>query len=129
MEVKVCKNCKRLFNYIYGPDLCQECAKLVPTEGKERVSRDLTSSLKPIVKDDEEKFEQVRDYVMANPRATISQISEVNEIKPSKLFEWVRDERLEFAENSKHAWFECEKCGVKINSGRLCNRCKIKYKS
>jgi transposase-like protein len=80
-------------------------------------------------KDDEEKFEQVRDFVMTNPRATIAQIAEKNEIKPSKLFEWVRDERLEFSENSKHAWFECQKCGVKINSGRLCNRCKIKYKS
>ena len=29
MEVRVCKNCRRLFKYIYGPELCPECTKLI----------------------------------------------------------------------------------------------------
>lgn len=29
MELEICKNCKRLFNYIFGPDLCPKCIRLV----------------------------------------------------------------------------------------------------
>jgi len=126
MEVRVCKNCKRLFKYIYGPELCQDCIKLIPKEEKERINAALTVALKPMITEDEKKYEQVKDYIMAHPRATIVQISEVNEITPMKLFEWIREERLEFSDDSEHAWFECASCGTKIKSGRLCNRCKIR---
>jgi len=130
MELKVCKNCRRLFNYIYGPELCQDYIKLVPKDDKKQNSTvtqpALKAMLKPKVTEDEEKFIQVKDYIMANPKATIVQISEVNDITPIKLFEWIREDRLEFSENSQYAWFECEKCGAKIKSGRLCNNCKIK---
>ncbi|WMJ85515.1 hypothetical protein [Anaerocolumna sp. MB42-C2] len=84
----------------------------------------LTSVLRPMVKVEEEKLEQVKDYIMAHPKATIVQIAEANEITPTKLFEWIREERLEFSEESKNAWFMCEKCGVKIKSGRFCNHCR-----
>lgn len=153
MEVKVCKNCRRLFKYIYGPELCQDCTKLLAEEklglGEQKAldesitsqlnsktipdnlnSQNLQSSkksvLRPLVKDEEAKFEQVRDYVMSHPRASVAQISEVNDIPPTKLFEWIRDERLEFSDDSEYAWFQCEKCGTKIKSGRLCNRCKTR---
>ncbi|QHQ60213.1 flagellar protein [Anaerocolumna sedimenticola] len=124
MEVRVCKNCKRLFQYIYGPELCPECTKLVSKEKAEPVNKSLTSALRPMVKEEEEKFEQVKDYIMAHPKATIVQIAEANEITPTKLFEWIREDRLEFSEESKYAWFVCEKCGTKIKSGRFCNHCK-----
>ena len=156
MDVKVCKNCRRLFKYIYGPELCPECLRLAEEEKKEQYNQSsqdnksnqssqgnqktqetlatqnapakktLTSTVKSMLKEEEAKFEQVRDYIMLNPRATVSQISEVNDIAPTKLFEWIRDDRLEFSENSEYAWFNCEKCGVKIKSGRVCNRCKIR---
>ncbi|MHB8127835.1 MAG: hypothetical protein ACYDEX_02435 [Mobilitalea sp.] len=130
MELKVCKNCRRLFKYIYGPELCQDCIKLSSKDDKIQSSAATQpaskSKLKSMVVEDEEKFIQVKDYIMANPIATIVQIAEVNDITPIKLFEWIRDDRLEFSENSQYAWFECEKCGAKIKSGRMCNKCKIK---
>lgn len=130
MELKVCKNCRRLFKYIYGPELCQDCIKLASKDDEKQSSIGtqpaLKSKLKSMVVEDEEKFIQVKDYIMANPIATIVQIAEVNDITPIKLFEWIRDDRLEFSENSQYAWFECEKCGEKIKSGRMCNKCKIK---
>ncbi|MDF2539662.1 MAG: flagellar protein [Herbinix sp.] len=128
MEVKVCKNCRRLFKYIYGPELCPECTKLTANDQKEGVNKKPTVSLKPVVAEEEDKFNQVRDYIMTHPRATIIQISEVNDIAPTKLLEWIREDRLEFSEDSQDAWFECQKCGAKIKSGRLCNRCKIREK-
>ncbi len=126
MELKVCKNCRRLFKYIYGPELCQDCAKLKQNEEKDPKNKESKSTLKSMFREEEEKYEQVKDYIMDNPKATIVQIAEANDIAPTKLFEWIRDDRLEFSEDSQNAWFECANCGTKIKSGRLCNRCKIK---
>lgn len=130
MEVKACRNCKRLFKYIYGSELCPDCIKLIPKEEKDiikknRLDKEFTGKLNPIIREYEEKYGQVKDYIMANPKATIDQISEANNITPKMLLEWVRQDRLEFSKDSKDAWFECEKCGTKIKSGRLCNQCKI----
>ncbi len=122
MEVKVCKNCRRLFKYTYGPELCPDCTKLVLLE--EHTEKKQVLVIKPLVKEEESKFEQVRDYIMANPKATVAKIAEDNGITPAKLFEWIRDDRLEFSEESENAWFQCIKCGQKIKSGRLCNRCR-----
>lgn len=124
MEVRVCKNCRRLFKYIYGPELCQECSKLI-SQDKEQIKQKLKPSLKPLVKEEEELFEQVKDYIIHNPKATVVHIAEFHKITPMKLLEWIRDERLEFSEDSTQAWFECSKCGTRIKSGRLCNRCKF----
>lgn len=128
MEVKVCKNCRKLFNYIYGPELCPKCMTLVNDEKLSPKRRSPGSFFKPLMKEEEEKYEQVRDYVINNPKATVAQVAEVHNISPSKIFEWIKDERLEFSEDSKYAWFECEICGTKIKSGRLCPRCKLNRK-
>jgi phage antirepressor YoqD-like protein len=124
MEVKVCKNCRRLFKYMYGPDLCPECTKIMKEEKADPIVKKLNATLKPLVQEDETKFNQVKDFIMTHPKATVVQIAEINDIPPTKLFEWIREDRLEFSEDSEYAWFTCEKCGIKIKSGRLCNRCK-----
>lgn len=126
MDVKVCKNCRRLFNYIIGPELCPDCSRLLSESKQELKDNSTTHTIKALVTEEEAIYEQVRDYIMNNPKASVSQIAEVNDITPSKLFEWIRNDRLEFSDDSANAWFECEKCGTKIRSGRLCNRCKIK---
>lgn len=126
MEVKVCKNCRRLFNHLVGPELCPECYKLA-LENKVDPNNTMSSSnLKPKVLENEEKFEKVKDYIMMNSKATVAQIAEANDIVPSKLLEWVRDDRLEFSDESSQVWFTCERCGTKIRSGRLCVRCRVK---
>jgi uncharacterized protein len=124
MEVKVCKNCKKLFNYIYGPEICPNCSKAIEKEKEDPEKKESSSILRPMVKEEEEKYEQVKDYIIAHPKATIVQIAEANDVIPTKLLDWVREERLEFSDDSVHAWFTCEKCGAKIKSGRLCNICK-----
>jgi uncharacterized Zn finger protein (UPF0148 family) len=150
MEVKVCKNCRRLFKYMYGPDLCPECIQLAAQEKEKQKSlqeitdkssnntsdaqnirntmnkNNLSSAAKSLLREEEAKFEQVKDYIIANPRASVAKIAEVNDIPPTKLFEWIKDDRLEFSDESEYAWFTCEKCGAKIRSGRVCARCKIK---
>lgn len=126
MEVRVCKSCKRLFKYIYGPELCPECIKLTSQDETIKSNSEKTVRLNSMVTEEEEKYEQVRDYILIHPKATIIQISEENGITPMKLLDWIREDRLEFSEDSKDAWFECVSCGAKIKSGRHCNRCKIR---
>lgn len=128
MDVMVCKNCKRLFNYIYGPQFCPDCMKLIAENQVEPVNQIQPSALSPVAREEELKYQQVKDYIMANPKATVVQIAEANDIIPSKLFEWIREDRLEFSETSPQGWFVCEKCGTRIRSGRFCNNCKITVK-
>ena len=121
MEIKACKNCRRLFKYIYGPELCTDCSR----QFSEEKIKTLNPTFNGIWKEEEEKFEQIKNYIVASPRASVAEISEKFDIIPGKLFAWIKEERIEFSDNSKNAWFACEKCGIKIRSGRFCNRCKV----
>lgn len=100
MEVKNCKNCGRLFNYLTGPRLCTECKQKL-----------------------EEKFMEVRNYIRDNPNANISEISETMEVSTVQIHQWIREERLIFSEDSM-VTIECENCGAAIRTGRFCEKCK-----
>jgi hypothetical protein len=91
---------------------------------EETAGKETTFKLRPLVREEEDKFEKVKDYILVHPRASIVQIAEANDMLPTKLLDWVREDRLAFSDESVHAWFTCEKCGAKIKSGRFCNRCK-----
>lgn len=100
MEVKNCKGCGRLFNYLQGPPLCPAC-----------------------VADLENKFQQVKDYLRENPKAQMNQIAEDNEVSVKQIRQWVREERLTFTEESQIT-LDCENCGAPILTGRFCDRCR-----
>lgn len=100
MEIKNCRGCGRLFNYIGGVSLCPAC--------KEEV---------------EEKFVQVKEYIENNKNALITQIAEDNDVSIQQLHQWIREERLIFTEDSA-VGIECESCGKNIRTGRYCDECK-----
>lgn len=100
MEVKNCKECKRLFNYIGGPRLCPDC----------RVKH-------------EDKFTEVKKFVEDNKNASISVVSEEMGVSVQQINQWVREERLIFAEGSV-VMINCESCGAPIRTGRYCDKCK-----
>ena len=100
MEVKSCRNCRRLFNYIAGPRLCADC--------KEEV---------------EKKFQEVKKYIEEHKNATINVVAEEMEVSIQQINQWIREERLSFSEDSA-VMINCEKCGAKIRTGRYCDMCK-----
>lgn len=102
MEVRTCKGCKRLFNYIGGQPLCPKC-----------------------LSDLEDKFQEVKKYVEDNPAASLSKVAEDNEISPNQIKQWIREERLSFSKESI-VGIECESCGKLIKTGRFCDECKLK---
>lgn len=101
MEVKNCKGCGRLFNYLQGPPLCTSC-----------------------IADLEEKFQEVKDYLRQNPKAPLNIIAENNDVTVKQIKQWVREERLTFTEESQIT-LDCENCGAPVLSGRFCDKCKV----
>lgn len=99
MEVRNCRSCGKLFNYISGSFVCPACRDAL-----------------------EEKFQEVKKYIYDNPGANVSRVAEACEVEPGQIRQWIREERLEFAEGSLD--MGCEKCGAPISSGRFCPKCK-----
>lgn len=100
MNVKNCRKCGKIFNYIGGIPICPNC--------KEEL---------------EKKFEEVKEYVRNNPRSDIKTVSTECEVEMGQIQQWIREERLVFADDSPIG-IPCEKCGAMIKSGRFCENCK-----
>ena len=102
MDVRNCKGCGKLFNYLSGPPLCPNCLKALDT-----------------------KFSEVKEYIYEHPGAGIQEVSEENEVSIAQIKKWIREERLSFADDSPIG-VECEGCGKTIKTGRYCPLCKDK---
>lgn len=102
MDVRNCKGCGKIFNYLCGAPLCPTCLKKL-----------------------DDKFDQVKEYIYNNPGVGIQEVAEENEVSVSQIKRWVREERLAFS-NDSSIGLDCEVCGKMIKTGRFCNLCKDK---
>lgn len=100
MNVKNCRKCGRLFNYVFGPNICPNCQEEM-----------------------EAKFQEVKKYIQQHGRASMEQVSEDCEVDTAQIQQWIRQERLQFADDSP-IQVPCEICGKMIGSGRFCPPCK-----
>ncbi len=100
MNVRNCKNCGRLFNYIAGPPICPEC--------KDQI---------------EKKFQQAKEFVRNTAHATVSMVAEEVDVPEQQVKQWIREERLVFSD-SAIAGIACEVCGEPISTGRFCAKGK-----
>lgn len=100
MEVRTCKQCKRIFNYLTGVQICPACKDML-----------------------EEKFVVVKEYIREHPTEGINEVAKANEVSQNQIKRWIREERLSFSEDSGIG-IDCESCGQMIRSGRLCQKCK-----
>lgn len=104
MNVKTCKLCKRLFNYINGLCVCPSCKDTL-----------------------EKRFTIVKDYVYDHPGASIQEVSEECEVHVEQIKQWIRDERLELAKDSQ-IFLLCKGCNTQIRTGIYCENCKKELK-
>ena len=100
MNVKNCRNCGKIFNYIGGLPICPACRELA-----------------------DKKFNEVKDYVRDHRGCSVKEVSEECEVEEAQIRQWVREERLIF-DTESGIGVVCESCGVVIPSGRLCDKCK-----
>ena len=102
MNVTNCRGCGRLYNVINNSRLCPQCIQGL-----------------------EDKFQQVKKYLDEYPNASVDAISQDNDVSVKQIKQWVREERLIFAEGAS-VGIECEQCGTQIRTGRFCDSCKFK---
>ena len=104
MEVRNCRGCGKLYNYIGGPyrNLCPNCIEKL-----------------------EEKYLEVKEYIQDHHNATMTEVAEECDVSTRQIEQWIRDERLVIADDSPIG-ITCERCGASIRSGRFCERCKNK---
>lgn len=102
MDVRNCRGCGRLYNYIGGSyrNLCPDCITKL-----------------------EEKFAEVKEYIEENRSAMINEVSSVCDVSVKQIEQWIREERLCFADDSPIG-IDCEVCGKTIKTGRFCESCK-----
>ena len=105
MDVRNCKGCGRLFNYVGGAPLCQECMAAL-----------------------DRKFDEVKKYIDEHPQASISQVSEDVDVSVKQIKQWIKEDRLILSEASLDG-VVCEHCGQPIRSGRFCDKCKASMAS
>lgn len=99
MNVRNCKSCGRIFNYVSGPPTCPICREKL-----------------------EEKFQEVKDYIRENKGAGIQEVADACDVDIKQIRQWLREDRLELsAESAVH--LSCESCGAPIRSGRFCEKC------
>ena len=100
MNVKNCRRCGRIFNYIGGQPICPSCREEI-----------------------EKKFDTVKNYIRENPKVGIPAVCEACEVDSNQIQQWIREERLQLSAESPIG-VPCENCGTLIRSGKYCEKCK-----
>ena len=100
MNVSNCRSCGRLFNALADERICPLCRRAL-----------------------DDKFQEVKAYLEAHVNASVEEVSRENDVSVKQIRQWVREERLTFAEGSLDG-IECERCGKLIRTGRFCEACK-----
>ncbi|MCR5849011.1 MAG: flagellar protein [Lachnospiraceae bacterium] len=100
MDVRNCKKCNKIFNYVAGPMICPACKE-----------------------ESEHQFQRVKDFIRDNKNAGIAEICEECDVTEKMIKQWIREERLLFGADSP-VGIDCEGCGTMIRSGRYCDKCK-----
>lgn len=101
MEVRTCRKCGRLFNYIgSGEEVCAFCKA-----------------------NEDEVFKKVKDYLYEHKGVGFYELKEATEVDAEMLRKWLKEGRIEFAKGVESG-LVCERCGEPIPSGRYCEKCK-----
>ncbi|MCL2083864.1 MAG: flagellar protein [Oscillospiraceae bacterium] len=106
MDIKSCRTCGKMFQY-RGSYQCPDCMRAL-----------------------DEKFVEVRNYILDNPSAAMADICEENDVDQDTVMRWIREGRLLMSGSAGgDLHFQCRNCGKKINGGTYCFDCSNKLKS
>lgn len=100
-DVRNCRKCGKIFNYMGGAPICPACREK-----------------------EEEDFQRVKKYLYENPGASLTQVSTELEISVEMIKRFLREGRLEIANDEGNLVLECENCGRSIKTGRFCPDCE-----
>ena len=99
MNIRTCRKCRRLFNYVMGPSFCPDCRAR-----------------------EEDQFQDVKKYVQEHGRASMREVAEACDVSLKQIQQWLKDGRLMLSDDSPLA-VACEGCGKMIRGGKFCPVC------
>lgn len=100
-NVRTCKYCGRLFNYIGNP-LCPDCVQSM-----------------------HEAERKIRDYLYANVGADVKQISEGTELDERTVLHLLKEGILTASSGAGVSnALKCDMCGKPISHGKMCDGCR-----
>lgn len=102
MELRTCNKCKKLFYYLSGDCLCQDCQKYM-----------------------NELLQKTSQYVSEHTDVRMTQVSTDSDVAMPQIVKWVKNEQLHTVDE-QDVYSVCEGCGKPIPSGHFCNLCKQK---
>ena len=100
-EVRNCKRCGKIFNFIGGPPICVSCKD-----------------------QDELEFRKIKEFLYDNPRSSLSEVSTTLDVSVEKIKRYLKEGRLEIVGADGNFVLECEGCGKAIRTGRFCEMCE-----
>jgi len=100
-ELKNCKKCGRIFSFIAGVQFCEACKK-----------------------EEEELFDKIWRFLRDNPGASMNAVAAEFEVPYEQLMKYIREGRLQIKTPDGKVVSFCEKCGIVIQSGRMCDKCE-----
>lgn len=100
MEIKACKRCGAIFQYITGKTICPRCKKK-----------------------EEELFQEVKSFLRENPGSNMAEVSEATGAPIPMIEAFLREGRIEVTADSPMS-ISCERCGAKIRTGKYCDKCR-----
>ena len=103
-ELKTCRICRKLFQYVVGDIVCPNCRK-----------------------ESEEQFKIVKDYIWSHKGCTIPEVCEACDVDAKQVKNWLKQGRLEL--DTPSIDLTCEKCNKPIISGRLCPSCTAEVRN
>ncbi|MHC1749807.1 MAG: TIGR03826 family flagellar region protein [Cellulosilyticaceae bacterium] len=100
MEIKSCRRCGAIFQYVTGKPICPRCRKK-----------------------EEELFQEVKSFLRENPGSNMAQISEATGAPIPMIESFLREGRIEVTPDSPLG-ISCERCGAMIRTGKYCDKCR-----
>ena len=100
MQAINCPRCGKVFAKIVDP-ICKTC-----------------------MREEEEIFDKVRDYIKANPDKSIKEVADECEVTTKRILQYIRDGRID-SSHGMSGEILCSKCGKPIVAGRMCEKCVL----
>lgn len=97
---------------------CDECNKVFA-----HPTRRLCESC---YKEAQKAFVTVKEYIIENPGASVATVAQETEVDVEIIYEYIRQGRLNVI--PRDVELHCDICGDRINSGRICVKCRSDFK-
>jgi uncharacterized membrane protein YvbJ len=98
MDIKSCRKCGKIFSF-RGSYNCPDCVREI-----------------------DELFVKVRDYMYRNPSSRVEDICDKTGATRDMVMDWLREGRL-MTNDTAVPLLKCTKCGAPIATGKLCAKC------